>query len=85
MSKHTPGPWMIDKAGDIYAGEPSEGTRVDVMNYWGTDGANAHLIAAAPDLLEALEQAHREMTSHAVGTMPKHCYMCKAIAKAKGE
>lgn len=59
-------------------------------DYWEVATANAHLIAAAPDMLEALEALLAE-----AGGLPKVCghyYFCvcgpakarAAIAKAKG-
>lgn len=69
MSGHTPGPWVIIPGGDEWSSgriatiEPRPETMVDV-NYWivaevnyrrDEHTANANLIAAAPDLLEALE------------------------------
>ena len=59
-SKHTPAPWNVDKDYDIYAGDPKQGTRVDIATIsWFRNQnfkANARLIAAAPELLEALEE-----------------------------
>ena len=60
MSKHTPGPWKIVDAWNYYMVEGQNDEEI----IW-QDGpyqtptinkANACLIAAAPDLLEALEQ-----------------------------
>lgn len=66
MSKHTPGPWTRGWGNFVYQGakfnpqqmgrliatcEPSSRTQKD----WDQVFANARLIAAAPDLLEALE------------------------------
>jgi hypothetical protein len=62
--KHTPGPWVVDPAVrqgfTVYA--PKEGFIVGTQDEEGRYGAieseaNARLIAAAPDLLEALQQA----------------------------
>jgi hypothetical protein len=68
--KHTPGPWRIFNAGrgrtlSIHGPRGELGTNEDcVVNWPGFDScdkpkrervANARLIAAAPDLLEALE------------------------------
>lgn len=59
MSKHTPGPWWAnEKRHDDYPTKISIET--DSYNICLVDGgldqqANANLIAAAPDLLEALE------------------------------
>ena len=57
-AKHTPGPWRIDRNNSwpIYVSAESDGEGVAMM-----DGllelreANARLIAAAPELLQALE------------------------------
>ena len=60
MSKHTPGPWKIGAPPPN--GEQTIGTEAGMMVAVATTGvgmeeetlANARLIAAAPDLLEAL-------------------------------
>ena len=55
-AKHTPGPWLADGA-SVY--EERDDFSV-ICNFWSSSlpewEANARLIAAAPDLLEALEQ-----------------------------
>ena len=70
MTQHTPGPWMIVAAGDIVRAEPhgkfvawtrSDPSKETLDGYFATDmaentKANARLIAAAPELLEALHQ-----------------------------
>lgn len=72
-SKHTPGPWAVRGACEIVGhgpalpiggGEPVAGTTLAFVGYAPGDGAdkktaeaNARLIAAAPDLLDALEEA----------------------------
>lgn len=60
MSGHTKGPWVHNGDGDILG----EGRYV-VYGYCGQRGvssdADANLIAAAPDLLEALESALVQM------------------------
>ena len=62
MNKHTPGPWKIGKFLRVYGGEKDHfGGQMLIANVnggrvGGGDGdANARLIAAAPDLLEALK------------------------------
>jgi hypothetical protein len=50
MSQHTPGPWTLDKM-SIYANEG----RVKVADLATIKPADAPLMAAAPELLEALE------------------------------
>lgn len=64
---HTPGPWEIQDLAppiNIYGPEREDGTRPWVAECGGdepynsqTDEANARLIAAAPDLLEACRRA----------------------------
>jgi len=58
--KHTPGPWThgcedVPKSGDIYAEDGSLIAEVFVNGDPESLIANARLIAAAPDLLEALQ------------------------------
>lgn len=95
MNKHTPGPWTIDLGNVIKASDSRESI---AMIRWfiadsfdETEGqANARLIAAAPELLEAGEQVV-ELIEHliATGYMPAGDWatlqvMKTAIAKAKG-
>jgi hypothetical protein len=70
MSKHTPGPWTAFIGGRgrtiaIDIGPTPIGKKPCIIDWPGFDGsdlplmqrvANAHLIAAAPDLLEALKE-----------------------------
>ena len=101
--RHTPGPWHIQYIGDecyvesdgefICDMQFSECELVGKVSDAAVDEvrgkvlANARLIAAAPELLAALEHAHKEIigTSHKAGSFPGHCYMCTAIAKAKSD
>ena len=53
MSKHTPGPWVAQRGGDISFVRTVDGGIIDRIV---ASHANAILIAAAPDLLEALEK-----------------------------
>ena len=89
MNEHTPGPWTIDRTlsertvigscTEVVAVIPSPKIHgrglVDVSERI----ANAHLISAAPDLLEALEAVAEQ------STMPNSVYeqMLAAIAKAR--
>ena len=91
MTKHTPGPWLIGRGADGY---PIIPTRPDSFSPSGQGVAhickrtmsqehlsNAHLIAAAPDLLafaEATAQTFGEDTM--IGKEAR-----AAIARAKGE
>lgn len=63
MTKHTPGPWALDDE-SIYAPGGEGWKQVAEIPNWRTnpgevltpeDNANARLIAAAPDMLEALQ------------------------------
>lgn len=66
VSRHTPGPWKLCNRGDYtdYEGESAvitgngDSVRIAVVHHAGTaeDQANANLIAAAPDLLAALNK-----------------------------
>lgn len=60
MSKHTPGPWRVGEScrvADIKAGYNALIARVEIESAGDRGDANARLIAAAPDLLEALKHA----------------------------
>lgn len=95
-AKHTPGPWIADgskwrgqitvrRAGDI----PSP-----IADMWlnGDDpAANARLIAAAPDMMEALHKVERALVDGALVPLPGYSdeIVClavvrTAIAKAEG-
>lgn len=105
MSKHTPGPWSVPHSADEESGCScgyvfSESQRgfgaVATVPFGGEDEnyplakANAKLIAAAPDLLEALQPfldfADRELDLHG-DVIPESIIEAAraAIAKAKGE
>lgn len=64
MSKHTPGPWLYGQDGfslgnGVVYSRHANGNPKDICTVrgWGADQqANVRLIAAAPDLLEALEE-----------------------------
>ena len=96
MSKHTPGPWVIDG----YEVSPKSNMDLAIcsvmpMDWNGGRGrhirgdetqANANLIAAAPDLLETLETIKRRLYE------PRQFFLQEveamidiAIARAKGE
>ena len=84
MSKHTPGPWIADGA-QIFTSDTNvaqaNGYRIDRE----TVAANARLIAAAPELLEALQKiagnTYDEWTNGADAARIARA----AIAKATGE
>ena len=93
MSKHTPGPWVAN----LTSVEPKdEHEWVNdgwiIANCQGSDAlANAHLIAAAPDLYEALVDIHKTQLNNNIHDPDDYenteqCRRIKAaIAKAKGE
>ena len=114
MSKHTPGPWIINYAGGLEAGEgviPHHANSIGPHGagnvchvYYGDyptgtpiadypqaieeNIANARLIAAAPDLLEALERLLPNVEYLADGRAEVIAQIkdaTAAITKAKGE
>ena len=63
MTKHTRGPWEINSVTTVYAQNGMIQVALCKTNISSPEGdtlekarANAHLIAAAPELLEALEE-----------------------------
>lgn len=54
MSKHTPGPWSITNG--TILGSDGVGVTRPISRFDGAADANAHLIAAAPDLYEACKK-----------------------------
>lgn len=94
MNKHTPGPWKWDEGfGAIVAGDGPDMLVTPMWRRettaWGdeTNEANARLIAASPDLLEACKAALLQQSIHTA------CLGCDeslvailraAIAKAEG-
>src|SRR5262245_5036653 len=102
-SKHTPGPWEngpfdvyskadIEDGGNIVCEAPQDWE--DSMYRW---EANARLIAAAPELLEACEAGFRALydliqsefatssNPHPADSDPDVALLRAAIAKARGE
>ena len=86
MSKHTPGPWFAENDGDQWQVWHNEGI-AHIADVSGgvkpdpTGEANAHLIAAAPELLAVAEYALE--VSDKWGAL--HQMATAAIAKARGE
>jgi hypothetical protein len=99
MNKHTPGPWQVGMAFDNYGTTEiaiehmtTAGNLIIAVALDGLQGqdANARLIAAAPDLLEALKYCRQKieyMRAHGEWYSPgKATEMADAaIAKATGE
>ncbi len=101
MSKHTPGPWRIKQSDSghwfVVSGGTGNPIAQTLRKVWRTeDEANARLIAAAPDLLAALEKLAqyadtcelflRETHPGKADALGKRVSCARAaIAKAKGE
>jgi hypothetical protein len=92
-TKHTPRPWRVSGS-VILAAIGTEGTWDDAYNLNAYGGAmvcesvkteaNGNLIAAAPDLLAACEEAVGYLDD-SPSVDPVYKRMCAAIAKARGE
>lgn len=95
MSKHTPGRWSVTADGLVQGGERPIARLVSASLMAGSiteREANARLIVAAPDLLEALRLVTDALNDPAVGDYEQWKRDCKiathkaraAIAKAEG-
>jgi hypothetical protein len=86
-AKHTPGPWAVsdERHGNFYVRDAAGQQLIWLGNSSrfkpGENGANARLIAAAPELLEALENIENDD-----GHIPESIWSMvkEAIAKAEG-
>lgn len=98
MAEHTQGPWNApllygETTGLIWAGEPYGGVIANVLQLakkdFGTTTANAQLIAAAPEMLEALETAAEYFVSFPDLLDDKQLPIAEeifaALVKARGE
>lgn len=92
MSKATPGPWQFTEPFELSPGDENVDVHVSGRNggmiiarCCGPDmEANVRLIAAAPEMLEALKGASSVIQMFASGTM-LHQEIEAAIAKAEGK
>jgi hypothetical protein len=88
-TEFTPGPWKIVEDRVPSSLEVFGGTTA-ICECWRranpeTETANAHLIAAAPDMYEALEKL-RDRYVQVIGNEGIECYVANAaLAKARGE
>lgn len=95
MTNHTPGPWVRDTGSGFGCDVRAENGR-KVAATWGINNgdphrpayraecdANARLIAAAPELLRALEAIVNDPYVAALGSLGMRAK--RVIAKAKGE
>lgn len=79
-AKFSPGPWCVVKTAGRYSIIRQDGEPVAVVHFSDAKGAmDAALIAAAPDLLDALETMQRDGNDFAEW----HPNFHKAIAKAR--
>lgn len=88
MSEYTKGPW-VNVGGWVDAKDKKDGVicslgAVDRKDET-TSNANANLIAAAPDLMEACEEFVRKCESGEVRSKRSYQQMKAAISKAKGD
>ena len=89
--KHTPGPWDVEHETEIIAAEGQRIAEADTRSINFVDGeanANAHLIAAAPDLLAACEAAKAIIDcicEEGEADLCVRCVLRAAIAKARGD
>ena len=92
MTQFTKGPWVVyrDLPTDVVvstSGECSLATLDCGCGSRGTQRANAHLIAAAPDLYEALDRLIGEIKDYHVSSSVLDAIEASisALAKARGE
>ena len=85
-ARHTPGPWTLTRGLTVYKRGEFGSERIIADMGWGpTDAqgvADAHLIAAAPDLLEAAQKALALLKKGAPGWGVAKDLLGAAIAKA---
>jgi hypothetical protein len=88
MSQHTPGPWHAENVGEPAYGDVYEVYNVNTHIASSLREADARLIAAAPDLLEALRNLlkHPALTGLVRGELAERVNQAHAaIAKAEGK
>ncbi|HBO7068600.1 hypothetical protein ACM7NU_03545 [Pseudomonas aeruginosa] len=90
MSKHTPGPWRLDKWGSLQTeGGQNVLLRGITTISSGSDEliaeaeANTRLTSAAPELLDALEDAVNRLTSSLILLKCDDDFIKKETAKAR--
>lgn len=95
MNKHTPGPWkygieLSSRSGEwlisFDAGYRGRGISIaETKAGSGQEEANARLISAAPELLEALDNTQQLLERLGLESSDEYQANASAIAKAKGE
>jgi hypothetical protein len=92
--EHTPGPWKFIEDDGIFYVEAGNGHRYadgDMEGACGECLANARLIAAAPEMLEALKDArdfiekYCKATNHEPTQIPTYNLVCSCIARAEAQ
>ena len=85
MAKHTPGPWEVHQDADEEVTVRHEGGHVCDMHWGDNNKVDARLIAAAPEMLEALEMVKKWAITDFEGDWQRAAdAVFNAIAKAKG-
>ena len=87
MSKHTPGPWHVADADGLnynIRGEPSTGYNGKHLARVFNNEANAHLIAAAPDMLVMLKVIQSDLRITVPSEAKLRDEIQKVINKAEG-
>ena len=84
MSIHTPGPWSLAEAAQTIPIKGANGKTVASVRYGPTDLDDARLIAAAPDLLTALQDIMDRLSYRLVPSEREKENARAAIAKARG-
>jgi hypothetical protein len=97
MNKHTPGPWVVSDDGDVTLIIHAPKDEVDIARMsndcemFSEIRANAHLIAAAPAMYEALKgmvsmyDSLNKSNKHDGACPCYHCQARAALAQAEGK
>jgi hypothetical protein len=92
-AQHTHGPWAIARCGEndpkpcgVYSEAVATGMICSIPTQHESAKANAHLIAAAPELLNAARLANEELLALGVGSSASLALraLWSAISKAEG-
>jgi hypothetical protein len=88
-NQHTPGPWEVDLSGTVVARVMKGGFMVakirKLAHAWDTQVADAHLIAAAPDMAELLREVVSLTDRDAVGLASVRRKAFSLLSRATGE
>jgi hypothetical protein len=88
-TKHTPGPWRMVECPEIHDEGNAYEIEVDgqtIAHIYASEDmdANARLVSAAPDMLEALKAALLRLDHHDAQSAPEALQCRDAIKKAEG-